>query len=309
MHSQASTATRNFADRLEQGTREKRSALLLGLDPHVDLLPEEFAIARQRGAPRRERAEALGAFCCALVDLAADLVPAVKPQSAFFELFGADGVAAWERVVVHARAAGLLVIGDVKRGDVASTAEAYARAHLLGPDGVEDARACDAVTVNPLLGSDSLRPFLDVCAANAKGLYVLVRTSNPGSAEFQRHGQPELAECIARAVDRWGAELVGACGLSAVGAVVGATHPEALRALRAALPRTPLLVPGFGAQGAGARDVAPAFLPGGRGALIASSRAIAFAAREPKHSGRRWRDASREALLEAVTLLRSLATS
>lgn len=299
----------NFADRLDAAIAAKQSPCLLGLDPHLDGLPEEFALARDPRAPRAARADALAEFCCALVDLAAELVPAVKPQSAFFELFGADGARAWERVVVHARRAGLLVIGDVKRGDVPSTAEAYARAWLEGPDGRRDERCCDAVTVNPLLGSDSMRPFLDACRRASAGVFVLVRTSNPGSAEFQLHGEPPLSHAIAAAVERWGGELVGECGFSSVGAVVGATHPEALAELRCALPRTPLLVPGFGAQGGGGGEVAAAFTENGRGALVATSRAIAFAWRDARYAGLDWREASRAALQQTVGALREAARS
>lgn len=298
----------SFADRLDRAVREKRSVCLLGLDPHLALLPDEFSVARDVDASRAERAAAVARFCTDLIDLAHGDVPAVKLQSAFFELLGADGVRAWEQVIVHARAAGLIVIGDVKRGDVASTASAYASAHLEGPDGRKDARACDAVTINPLLGADSVRPFLDVCHRSGAGIYVLVQTSNPGFADFQLHGDPPLARRIAQAVDAWGSELVGSSGLSSVGAVVGATHPQALHALRRELPRTPFLVPGFGAQGAGASDVAGAFLPGGRGALIASSRAIAFAFREPRYAGRSWRAAARAALTETVAALRAISS-
>lgn len=282
----------NFSDRLIDAVERVGNPCLLGLDPHLDLLPEEFAVARDTSARRADRAAAVGDFCCELVDVAAGRVAAVKPQSAFFERFGADGVAAWERVVRAAREAGLLVIGDVKRGDIGSTAAAYAEGLL----DTEDPAHCDAVTVNPLLGRDSLEPFLEACRRNDAGLYVLVRTSNPGSSDFQTHGEPELSLRIARAVHEWGAELVGEHGLSSVGAVVGATHPELLATFRQALPRTPLLLPGYGAQGAGAQDVAGAFLEGGRGALVSASRSVAFAYRRPEGAGKSWKDAAAGAL-------------
>ncbi|HVS18090.1 MAG TPA: orotidine-5'-phosphate decarboxylase [Planctomycetota bacterium] len=292
----------NFADRLHAAIRAKGTPALVGLDPHLDLLPDEFAVAREPSASRKRRAEALSSFCCELVDVIADRVPAVKPQSAFFEQLGADGVAAWERVVSHARGAGLLVIGDVKRGDISSTAEAYARAFLSGVPGCDRECLCDAVTLNAFLGEDSVRPFLEACAESGGGLYVLVRTSNRGSRDFQRHGDPELSFAIAAAVERWGAELVGECGWSSVGAVVGATHGDELRAFRAALPRTPLLLPGYGAQGAGADDVVGAFrsADGTRvaptGALVNSSRGIAFAYRTDARHADDWRAAARAAL-------------
>lgn len=302
----------SFADRLEEAIARKGNPCLVGIDPHLDLLPDEHARARDPHCPRAERARALGDFCCALIDVVADRAPAVKPQSAFFEQLGAHGVAAWERVVAHARSAGLIVIGDVKRGDIASTAEAYARAFLVGLEGCSRDGLCDAVTLNAFLGGDSVRPFLDACLRADAGIYVLVRTSNPGSADFQRHGSPELSLRLADAVARWGAELVGERGLSSVGAVVGATHGAELRAFRARMPRTPLLLPGYGAQGATAQDVVDAFLPhtasGPRrpsGALVSSSRAICFAYREPQHRGRPWRDATSVALDEMIAQLSS----
>jgi orotidine-5'-phosphate decarboxylase len=293
----------SYSDRLGAAVERKGNPCLVGLDPHLELLPDEFAGARDARLPRAERARLVGDFCCELVDVVADRAPAVKPQSAFFEQFGADGIAAWERVVAHARAAGLIVIGDVKRGDIASTADAYARAFLSGLPGCDPETLCDAVTLNAFLGGDSVQPFLDACRQANAGLYVLVRTSNPGSADFQRHGVPELSLRIADAVTRWGTDLVGERGLSSVGAVVGATHGAELRAFRARMPRTPLLLPGYGAQGATAADVIEAFLPrassGARsfaGALVNSSRGIAFAGRAAPYGGLTWKDAASAAL-------------
>lgn len=280
----------NYADRLEQAVAACGNPCLVGLDPHTDLMPDDFAVVRDPNAPRAERADALSAFCLEIIDLVAGRVPAVKPQSALFERLGADGGQAWERVVAAASAAGLIVIGDVKRGDIGSTARAYAEAYL------SEQPACDAITVNPYLGADSLTPFLELCRANARGIYVLVRTSNPSSSGFQLHGEPPLCDVVARAVSEWGAELVGEQGLSAVGAVVGATHPDELRRLRSVMPRTPLLLPGYGAQGAGAADIVGGFLDGHRGALVNSSRGILFAQRDPRHAASHWKDASRAAL-------------
>jgi orotidine-5'-phosphate decarboxylase len=294
-----------FADRLDEAVSRAGNPCLVGLDPHPDLLPEEFAAARS-GATRAERAAAAADFLCELIDLVAGRVPAVKPQSALFEVHGADGAEAWERVVRAARAAGLLVIGDVKRGDIDSTARAYAHAYLEG-DLPESAGRCDAITVNPFLGADSVKPFLDTCARTGAGIYVLVRTSNPGSALFQEHGFPPLFERVADAVVEWGRGLVGRCGLSSVGAVVGATHPAELARLRARMPSTPFLIPGYGAQGARATEVAAGFLPGGRGALVSSSRAILFAWREPRYQGMHWKDASRAALEEMIAALSAAA--
>ncbi len=292
----------NFADRLDAKIREKSSPCLLGLDPHLALLPEEFSVAADPAAPRGDRAGAVGDFLCELTDLCCDRVAVVKPQSAFFEVLGADGATAWERVVTHAHSKGLLVIGDVKRGDIASTAAAYATAFLEGSGAPEDPALCDAITVNPFLGSDTLDPFLEVARRTNKGLYILVRTSNPGSDDLQEHGDPPLVHKLCEHVTRWGAEMVGESGLSSVGAVVGATHAAALADLRARLPHTPLLLPGFGAQGAGPEDVRPGFIDGLSGAIVNSSRGIAFAYRKAETAD--WRAAADRAMDEMLEGLR-----
>lgn len=289
----------SFADRLDAALERVRTPALVGIDPHLDLLPEPFAVARDARAPRAERAAAVEAFCKALIDLVAGRVAAVKPQSAFFEVLGADGARAWESVVAHARAAGLLVIGDVKRSDIASTAAAYATAFLEGLPGTPREHLCDAITVNPYLGSDSLTPFVECCARVRAGLFVLVRTSNPGSGELQQHGEPPLWARVAQVVTTLGDGLVGSSGYSSLGAVVGATHAAELASLRQALPRAVLLLPGYGAQGASARDVRAAFTDRRkpwRGALVNSARGVAFAWRERAHAGRAWQDATRAAL-------------
>jgi len=288
----------NWADRLDAAVRAVENPCLLGLDPHLDLLPPEFAVARDESAPRAKRATALAAFCTELVDVARGRIAVVKPQIAFFEIFGADGMSAWEEVVAHAHRRGLLVIGDVKRGDISSTAAAYARAFFQAP-GADPACACDAITLNPYLGTDSVAPFLEACERDHRGIYVLVRTSNPSSGELQLHGAPPLWRVVAAALERWGEETVGECGYSAVGAVVGATHADELAGLRQALPRAPLLLPGYGAQGAGASPLAAAFVDAEhrwRGGLINASRSIAFAYRQAEYQDLDWRDAAREAI-------------
>ncbi|NOT29103.1 MAG: orotidine-5'-phosphate decarboxylase, partial [Planctomycetes bacterium] len=202
----------NFADRLDAALERVRTPALVGIDPHIELLPPAFAAARDARAPRAERAAAVEAFSKQLIELVAGQVAAVKPQSAFFEVLGADGALAWERVVAHAHAHDLLVIGDVKRSDIASTASAYATAFLEGLPGTPREHLCDAITLNPYLGSDSLVPFVEACKRAHAGLFVLVRTSNEKSAEFQGHGQPPLCERVAEAVALVGAELIGARG-------------------------------------------------------------------------------------------------
>lgn len=284
----------NYADRLQNAVERKGNPCLVGLDPHLSLLPAEFAAAHDPEADRAERAQAVGDFLCQVIEVVADLAPAVKPQSAFFEELGADGAVAWERVVRTARKAGLIVIGDVKRGDIGSTAAAYARGLLGGTLQPGNADLCDAITVNPYLGSDSIEPFLQVCRERDAGIYVLVRTSNPGGAEFQTVGEPRMCDNVADAVARWGADMLGECGMSAVGAVVGATHPDELQRMRARMPHTPFLLPGYGAQGAGAADVVAGFSGAMRGAVVNSSRAILFAGNN--QVGVHWKDASRAAL-------------
>ncbi len=281
-----------YADRLEEAVRARGNPCVVGLDPHLELLPDEFKVARNPEAPRAERARAMEQFLLGIVELCAGKVPAVKPQSAFFERLGADGALAWERVIAEARRVGLLVIGDVKRGDIASTARAYGQAFL---EDAGEAR-CDAITISPYLGSDSIEPLIEVCQRAEAGLYILVRTSNPGSGVFQEHGDPPLTRVVAAEVARWGEALRGDCGLSSIGAVVGATHSQELRSLRACMPTTPFLIPGYGAQGAGASDTVPGFLPGGRGALVNSSRGILYAWKKPECSELNWKDASKRAI-------------
>lgn len=297
----------SFADRLHAAVERAGNPCVVGLDPHLALLPDEFAVARDPAASRSERARAIGDFLCGIVEVAGGRVPAVKPQSAFFEVFGADGVAEFERVVAASKDAGLLVVGDVKRGDIGSTAAAYAQAFLRGVEGQDPRTLCDSITVNPYLGSDSVAPIIDECAATGGGMYVLVRTSNPSSAEFQAletGGEGvHLSDRVAEAVRRWGDGLVGECGWSSVGAVVGATHPAELARLRELMPRTPLLLPGYGAQGAGASDIVGGFKGGLHGALVNSSRGILFAGKNQPE--RHWKDAAAGAMDAMAAELRA----
>ncbi len=298
----------HWADRLEERVLAVGHPSLVGIDPHPAQLPEEFAVVRDTSATTATRAEAMAAFGCALIDVVADRAAAVKPQSAFFEQLGAEGVKAWETVVAHAHDAGLLVLGDVKRGDISSTAAAYANAFLEGDAGTDPRTLCDAITVNPYLGDDAVEPFVEACARTGRGLYVLVRTSNPGSKEIQLHGDPPLCDLVATKVARWGENLRGACGLSSIGAVVGATHESELARLRSLMPHTPFLLPGYGAQGAGASGLRDAFSDGThpfRAAIVNSSRGISFAYRKEAHAGKGWRQAASDALDEMIVDLRS----
>ena len=295
----------NFADRLYRRVLELKSPCVVGLDPHLGRLPREFTAAHDPGATRKEKARDVERFLTGIIDAVADLVPAVKPQSAFFEALGADGVECWERVVKAAHQAGLLVVGDVKRGDIGSTAAAYAQAFLTGSPGTDPETLCDCITVNPYLGTDSIQPFLDACQQSGGGLYVLVRTSNPSSAEFQAKGEPCLSDQVADAVVRWGQDLVGESGYSSVGAVVGATHPKELVELRQRMPGVPFLIPGYGAQGGAAGDLAGAFGEHFAGGLVNSSRGILFPEAEP---GQSWKDASRAAAKTMALEFQSLAS-
>lgn len=301
----------SFADRLASAVQSKRSALVVGLDPRLESLP--LAVRRQardtvgeKGGARELAAASIQLFDEAVIRQVAPFAVAVKPQIAFYERFGPPGLAAYEHAVTAARSAGLLVIGDIKRGDIGSTAEAYAEAHLTGE------AAADAVTLNPYLGSDSVAPFLQTAARAGGGVFVLVRTSNPSARELQDlpvRGRP-LHDHVAELVNTWGADRRGECGYSSVGAVVGATAPQELEHLRQLMPHAWLLVPGVGAQGATAADVAGAFDRNGLGALVNSSRGILYAFRDPadedwqtpvREAARTLRDQLRDAALQAAS--------
>lgn len=297
--------TQPFADRLHEACRHKGTAALVGLDPRFDSLPADvIANARERYDDEvAVAAAAFEEFCIRLIDVVAPLVPAVKPQAAFFEEYGADGMLALQRVVRYARSCGLIVILDAKRGDIGSTAQAYARAYLAGEDPTAAAWAADALTVNPYLGFDTLEPFVQVAAERGAGLYVLARTSNSGARDLQDRKDADgrtTFEAVADALEAMSSRSVGASGFGLIGAVAGATYPAELAALRLRMPHCPLLIPGYGAQGGSAADVASAFLPNGLGAVVNSSRAINFAFRdEPYRSEfgmKKW-----EAAAEAAT--------
>jgi orotidine-5'-phosphate decarboxylase len=284
----AAVATTNFADRLAESVERKRSQLVVGLDPRPDLLPVELRGEANLGRP--EAAAACSRFCRGLVDAVAPYVVAVKPQVAFFEALGSDGVGALEEVCDYSRAAGLQVIADGKRGDIGSTARAYASAFLEPRN--DTSPLADALTVNPYLGRDSLDPYLAACRRDGAGIFCVIKTSNAGGSEVQdlvlSDGRPVWQQ-VAELVAEWGADFVGEHGLSSVGAVIGATHPRAVGEARRILPQSILLLPGVGAQGATPADVARAFTSGPASALVNVARDVIYAFRV---SGMDWRSAA-----------------
>jgi orotidine-5'-phosphate decarboxylase len=277
----------DYTTRLHTAMKAKGTAALVGLDPREDSLPEELqTILHDAAGDRFElRARAYEEFSRRVIDVVAPLVAAVKPQIAFFEECGPAGLAAVRRVMRHARDAGLIVIADAKRGDIGTTAEAYAAAWLAGTDPDAAPFPADALTVSPYLGADTLTPFVDAASQRGAGIYVLVRTSNPGSGSFQSlvTGEKSVCHYVAAEVERLSEATRGSGAYGNVGAVVGATHAEELRRLRQIMPSTPFLVPGYGAQGGAAADIRPAFDAEGLGAVVNSSRNVIFAHRRPEY--------------------------
>lgn len=300
----------NFADRVLSAVQKVGNAVVVGIDPRVGDLPLRLR-ERAVGDPSAT-AEILKAFSRDVVDAVDSLVPVVKFQAAFYELYGPEGMGALQASARYAQKRGLLVIIDGKRNDIGSTAEAYANAYLGAggfgiPGAGDDVWGADALTVNPYLGSDGVSPFVNAAVKSGRGLFVLVRTSNPTAGEFQdlvAEGRP-VYQHVARRVAGWAEPHRGASGYSCLGAVVGATYPEQLAELRQMLPGVLLLVPGYGAQGATAVDVAAAFDPTGLGALINSSRGLTFAYRRPEFTrfGDNWQAAVEAAVRQMVAEL------
>lgn len=267
----------NFADRLVAAIRKKNSRICVGLDPRPDQIPPALGPAPASFIP----------FCEGIVEAVAPIAAAIKPQVAFFEEYGSEGWKALEAVCRKVRDAGVPLIVDAKRGDIADTAESYARALF-------DHLQADAATVNPYLGADSLAPFLDR-VRKGRGIFVLARTSNRGSSEIQGmvvDGLPLYAR-VARKVQEWARDTRGACGFLSAGVVVGATHPDEAAVLRRLCGDLLFLVPGYGAQGAGPREVTPAFVTGGGGAIVNASRSILYAwRRDARYGESRWAEAA-----------------
>lgn len=294
----------HFGDQLSQRIQKLSNPSVVGLDPRLKDIPtylKEEAI-RRHGKTLVAVAEAIVSFNKGIIDAIADVVPAVKPQIAFYEQYGHVGLKAYEDTIAYARQKGLLVIGDVKRSDISSTAEAYANGHLGHVDVFGASTPvinADAVTVNPYLGSDGILPFTKVCKEQGKGIFVLVRTSNESADEIQGQavGDQLMDEVVAGLVEGWGRDLIGESGYSSVGAVVGATYPEEARNLRQLMPNQIILVPGYGAQGGSAEDVKPCFHENGTGAIVNSSRGILYAYVADKINERAYAEAAHAAAL------------
>ncbi len=306
----------HFMDELALLVQKCGNPVIVGLDPRWEMLPAGLLKSASDG--HAGRAEAYEKFCCEIIDVVAPLVPAVKPQVAFFEELGPPGMQALAGTIAHAQRSGLLVVFDAKRNDIGSTAAAYARG-ILGRE--ESAWKADAMTVSPYLGDDSLQPFVEVATQRGCGLFVLVKTSNPGGSTFQdltvSNGSSREMVPLYRRVAAWVENLAeqtcAHCGYGSVGAVVGATHPEQLAELRSAMPQTWFLVPGFGSQGGTAHDVAAAFDARGLGAIVNSSRGIIFAHRRAEYSGQfgesHWQEAVEAATREMIAQLRAETTA
>ena len=290
---------------------DKNAPIVVGLDPMLDYVPEEVKqhAFEEYGETLEGAGEAIWQFNKAIVDATADLIPAVKPQIAMYEQFGIPGMIAFKKTVDYCKEKDLVVIGDIKRGDIGSTSAAYATAHL-GKVQVGDNLCAgfdeDFVTVNPYLGTDGVQPFIDVCKEEKKGIFILVKTSNPSSGEFQDRlidGKP-LYEHVGEKVAAWGEQLMGDHGYSYVGAVVGATYPEQGKVLRQVMPKSFILVPGYGAQGASGKDLIHFFDDNRLGAIVNSSRGIIAAYQNEKYSkfgALNFADASRQAVIDMIT--------
>lgn len=294
-------------NKLVESIKRTNAPIVVGLDPTLKMIPEHIlkAAVAEHGETLEAAGEAVFLFNKAIVDAVYDLIPAVKPQIAMYEQFGIPGLVAFKRTVEYCKEKGLIVIGDIKRGDIGSTSEAYAVGHLgkvtIG------SRACygfneDFVTVNPYLGSDGVDPFIKICKEEKKGLFILVKTSNPSSGEFQDQmiGEKTLYQMVGEKVAQWGEDCMGDT-YSYIGAVVGATYPEVGKIMRKVMPKSYILVPGYGAQGGKGKDLAHFFNEDGLGAIINSSRGIIAAYQQEdyaKFGAKNFADASRQAVID-----------
>lgn len=293
--------------KLIEGIKRTKAPIVVGLDPMMNYIPEyiQKKAFAEFGETLEGAAEAVWQYNKGIVDAVYELVPAVKPQIAMYEQFGIEGLKAFEKTVSYCQEKGLVVIGDIKRGDIGSTSEAYAVGHLgkvqVGSHSFSGFHE-DFVTVNPYLGSDGVKPFMKICKEEKKGLFILVKTSNPSSGEFQDRlvdGRP-LYELVGEQVAAWGEELMGDT-YSYVGAVVGTTYPEMGKTLRKIMPKSFILVPGYGAQGGKGADLVHFFNDDGLGAIVNSSRGIIAAYKQEKYASfgaENYAEASRQAVLD-----------
>jgi len=281
-----------FADRLTEAIERKGAAICVGIDPILEMMPRDVVDPAALSANDTTTAvDAIFDFTTKVLLIVAEHVPCVKFQSAYFEQYYAEGIEAYYSLIAEAKELGLIVIGDVKRGDIGSTSQAYAQAHLAEPLAqLDDVDTPDAITINPMLGIDAIEPFIETARRLDKGLFVLVRTSNPGSAQFQdakltdgRSWCESVADALNEAQDRLA--VFGESGFGPIGAVVGATQAHTMQSLRQRLPRSIFLLPGYGAQGATAEMTKAAFIDG-RGALVSASRSILYAHGESKYAAR-----------------------
>jgi len=296
-------------DKLIANIKKTNAPIVVGLDPMLSYIPKHITdkVFGEMGETLKAAAEAVWQFNKGILDAVYDQIPAVKPQIAMYEQFGVEGLRVFQKTCAYAKEKGLVVIGDIKRGDIGSTSAAYAVAHL-GKVTIGSKRFTvfdeDFATVNPYLGSDGIQPFLTICKEEKKGLFILVKTSNPSSGEFQdklTDGRP-LYELVGEQVAKWGESLMGD-SYSNIGAVVGATYPEMGKVLRKLMPKNYILVPGYGAQGGKAKDLAPYFNKDGLGAIINSSRGIIAAYKNEKYASfgpEHYADASRQAVLDMI---------
>lgn len=294
-------------NKLVEKIKKTEAPIVVGLDPMLGYIPEHITCAayKECGVNPDGAAEAIWQYNKGIVDAVCDLVPAVKPQIAMYEQFGIPGLISFKRTVDYCKEKGLIVIGDIKRGDIGSTSAAYAAGHIGKVDiGGSYFRGFDEdfITVNPYLGTDGIKPFADVCREEKKGMFVLVKTSNPSSGEFQDRlidGKP-LYEHVASKVAEWGRDVMGT-DYSYIGAVVGATYPEMGKVIREIMPKAYILVPGYGAQGGQGKDLVHFFNDDGLGAIVNSSRGIIAAYKQDKYSGfgdEGYADAARQAVLD-----------
>lgn len=303
-------------DKLVKKITETKAPIVVGLDPMLSYVPDSIKekAFNEYGETLEGAAEAIWQYNKGIVDAVADLIPAVKPQIAMYEQFGIEGLKVFQKTVAYCKEKDLVVIGDVKRGDIGSTSAAYSVAHL-GKTAVGSKTYAafdeDFATVNPYLGTDGIQPFVDICKEEKKGIFVLVKTSNPSSGEFQDRlidGKP-LYELVGEKVDEWGKSLIGESGYSSVGAVVGATYPEMGKVLRKIMPKSFILVPGYGAQGGKAADLVHYFNEDGLGAIVNSSRGIIAAYKQEKYASfgeKNYADASRQAVLDMIEDINSV---